>query len=222
MVEEMVFVSHSNLSRVKQLVDAHPALAKAAVDWGFGDWEDALGAASHTGRAEIAEFLLSRGARPTLFSATMLGQLVVLKAFVAASPGSQRILGPHGITLLAHARAGGERAKATRSYLEELGDADNATPTVALDTDKRGLYVGIYAFGTAENERLQVALEGPAGLSITRPGLRFARSLKHLGAHEFFPLGAEFVRIRFTVEKERATALDVIDADLSVTSTRQG
>ena len=41
----------------------------------------------------------------------MLGQLDVVKAFIDASPGVQRIHGPHGITLLAHARAGGEKAK---------------------------------------------------------------------------------------------------------------
>src|SRR5262245_50125407 len=54
MVRETVIVSHGNAKRVRELVDAHPALARAAVDWGFGDWEDALGAASHTGNREIA------------------------------------------------------------------------------------------------------------------------------------------------------------------------
>src|SRR5262249_3053675 len=46
---ETVTVSHTNFKRVKELVEAHPALAKASWDWGFGDWETALGAASHTG-----------------------------------------------------------------------------------------------------------------------------------------------------------------------------
>src|ERR1043166_3062904 len=69
-VEEMVKVAHGNLPRAKQLVEARPALAKAAVDWGFGDWEDALGAASHTGAREIAGYLIANGARPTLYSAT--------------------------------------------------------------------------------------------------------------------------------------------------------
>src|ERR1041385_1664807 len=105
LVREMVIVAHFDLQRVRDLVEARPALAKAAVDWGFGDWEDALGAASHTGRADIAEILLAHGARPTLFSATMLGQLDVVKGFIERSPGCQRILGPHSITLLAHARA---------------------------------------------------------------------------------------------------------------------
>jgi hypothetical protein len=123
-VEETVRVAHGNLERVKQLVERRPALAKAAMDWGFGDWEDALGAASHVGRRDIAELLIKYGARPTLFSAAMMGQLELVRGFVAAVPGAQRLLGPHSISLLAHARAGGDLARPVREYLEQLGDAD--------------------------------------------------------------------------------------------------
>ena len=80
LVKETVTVAHGNVKRLRELVDAHPSLAKAAIDWGFGDWEDALGAASHVGNREIAEYLIAKGARPTLYSATMLGQLDVVKA----------------------------------------------------------------------------------------------------------------------------------------------
>src|SRR5262245_17330419 len=118
MVKEAVIASHGNVKRIKELVDAHPALARAAYDWGFGDWEDCLGAASHVGSREIAEYLIAKGARPTIFSATMLGQLDAVKAFVAAQPGVQRIPGPHSIPLLAHARAGGPAAAAVLTYLE--------------------------------------------------------------------------------------------------------
>ena len=104
-VKETVAVSHGNLLRVRELVEASPALAKATWDWGFGDWETALGAASHTGRREIAELLIAHGARPDIFTFAMFGQLDVVKAYVEANPGIQRTLGPHGITLLSHARA---------------------------------------------------------------------------------------------------------------------
>src|SRR5262245_21383970 len=107
-VREMVGVAHGNVTRVKELVSARPALARAAWEWGYGDWETALGAASHVGNKDIARILLDNGAHPTIFSAAMLGQLDVVRAFVAASPGIQRTRGPHGITLLAHARAGGD------------------------------------------------------------------------------------------------------------------
>src|SRR5215510_13009334 len=59
MVKEMVTVSHFDAKRVRELVEQHPSLSIAAVDWGFGDWEDALGAASHTGNRPIAEILLA-------------------------------------------------------------------------------------------------------------------------------------------------------------------
>ncbi len=107
LVSEMVRVAHGNIARVKELIADRPALARAAWDWGYGDWETALGAASHVGNAAIAQLLLDNGAHPTIFSAAMLGQLDVVKAFVAAAPGVQKIRGPHGISLLAHARNGG-------------------------------------------------------------------------------------------------------------------
>src|SRR5262245_48530133 len=100
-----------------------PALVNAWWDWGFGDWESPLGAASHVGQRDIAEFLLERGARIDIFAAAMLGFTAVVRAFVVAQPGIQRTLGPHGITLLAHAKAGGKKAADTLAYLTELGDA---------------------------------------------------------------------------------------------------
>jgi hypothetical protein len=49
-VQSVVGASHGNLDLVRALVSEQPALAKASWDWGFGDWETPLGAASHTGR----------------------------------------------------------------------------------------------------------------------------------------------------------------------------
>ena len=116
---EMVGVAHRDPQRVRALVERHPGLARAAIDWGFGDWESALGAASHVGNREIAEYLLAHGEVPTVFSSAMLGQLDLVKSFLANSPGLERTHGPHGITLLAHARAGGPKAAGVLQYLTE-------------------------------------------------------------------------------------------------------
>ena len=97
LAKEIVGVSHFNLARVKELVQKRPQLAQASWDWGYGDWETALGAASHVGQRPIAELLLENGAPPTLFSAAMLGQLDVVKMFLAARPGLQRLRGQHGL-----------------------------------------------------------------------------------------------------------------------------
>ena len=105
LVREIVGVSHSNLARVKELVSAHPALARASWDWGFGDWETAIDAASHVGNRPIADYLIANGARPTIFTAVMMGQLALVKGWIEAMPGLQRMRGPHGLTMVAHARA---------------------------------------------------------------------------------------------------------------------
>jgi hypothetical protein len=55
-----------------------------------------------------------------------------VKAFIAARPGIQKTLGPHGITLMSHAKAGGPDAAAVVQYLAALGDADTPTPTQPL------------------------------------------------------------------------------------------
>ena len=224
LVREMVTVAHGNVKRVKELVDRQPTLAGAAWDWGFGDWENALGAASHVGSREIAEYLVAHGARPTIFSAAMLGQLDVVKAFVAAAPGVQRIHGPHGITLLAHAKAGGERANAVTTYLEGLGDADPRLVSEPLSEEDIAALTGTYAYGPGPTERIAIAtstgLRGQRGqLGFTRVKAMM-RDLAHRGRREFSPAGAPEVRITFTVEGGRAVALNVHDPDLVLTARR--
>ncbi|MCI0395920.1 MAG: ankyrin repeat domain-containing protein [Chloroflexi bacterium] len=120
LAREFVSVSHSDLDRVKELLEQEPALANAAWDWGGGDWETGLGAAAHMGRRDIAEYLLDHEARLDLFAAAMLGQLEVVKAALAAFPQALHTPGPHGIPLLAHAHAGGQEAAAVAAYLKEL------------------------------------------------------------------------------------------------------
>ena len=195
MVREMVTVAHGNLTRVRELVETHPSLARAAWDWGFGDFEDALGAASHVGNRAIAEYLVARGARPTLFSATMLGQLDVVKQFIAASPGAQRIPGPHSISLLSHAKAGGPAAAPVLQYLEALGDAGGPA-SAPISADELSSLTGRYVFGRGATEWIDVTLER-GQLSFMRAGT-IARGLIHVGDRAFHPMGASAVRIRFT------------------------
>ena len=195
LVQGVVGASHSNIDRVRELVGAYPELAKASWDWGFGDWESALGAASHTGRVEIAEFLLAHGARANLFTAAMLGQLAVVKATIEASPGVQRTPGPHGITLLAHAGAGRERASAVYEYLSELGDADPRPVSAPMSDDEKADLVGSYRYGSGDDESLEVTNRDGV-LFLARSG-QAARGLTHLGGREFHPAGAPSVRVTF-------------------------
>jgi hypothetical protein len=218
LVREMVLVSHFNLARVRELVEARPSLAKASWDWGFGDWESALGAASHVGNKPIAEYLISKGARPSLFSATMLGQLEVVKAFVAAQPGVQRIRGPHSIPLLAHARAGGEAARPVLEYLQSLKDAD-ADPPIPLPEADIARLPGTYIFGLTTNQQIEITADNKGLLTWTRKG-GTGRGLFHLGDRTFHPMGAASVRIRFA-EDPGGMVMTVNDPDVVLTARRK-
>jgi hypothetical protein len=217
LAREMVAVSHGNVARVRELLASRPALANASWDWGYGDWESALGAASHVGNREIAGLLLAAGARPSIFSAAMLGQLETVKAFVTASPGIQKTRGPHGITLLAHAKAGGAGAEEVLKYLQTIGDADIPYTNEALSDADRSAIAGIYAFGQGATERLTVAVND-RGPGIQREGAA-ARGLLHLGKRVFHPVGATAVRIRFGDGNPSGT-LTIEDGPLVVTATR--
>ena len=217
LAREMVTVSHFNLTRVKELVEARPSLTRASWDWGFGDWETALGAASHMGNRPIAEYLIAKGARPSLFSSAMLGHLEVVKAFVAAQPGVQRIQGPHGISLLAHAKAGGATARPALEYLESLGDA-GAEPLQPLPEMDAEAIRGIYVFGHGATEQIEVSIDHDQA-QWTRKG-RMGRQLFHLGGRVFYPGGAPAVRIRFTGDAP-SVLMTINDPDVVLTARRK-
>jgi hypothetical protein len=218
LAKEIVGVSHGNLARVRELVQQHPALAKASFDWGYGDWETALGAASHTGRREIAELLIENGAPPTLFSAVMLGQLDLVKAFMAATPGAQRMRGPHSISLMVHAKLGGPPAAPVVAYLESLGDADLPMKDEPIAESDRAALDGRYSFGDRPRDSFTVTT-APKQVAIARAGAE-SRNLRHLGNMEFHPVGAPAVRIRFERDGNKVTALTVSDPDLIVRGHR--
>lgn len=196
LAREFVGVSHGNVDRVRELLALSPELAKASWDWGWGDWETALGAASHVGNAEIATLLLDAGAPPTIFSATMLGQLDIVKALVSAMPGVQRRRGPHGLTLLSHARAGGDAAAPVHAWLEALGDADPDYDSTPLADADRDALPGRYAWGTGPTDAFIVELHPRLGPTIARDASS-PRRLVHLGDRVFLPVGAESARIAF-------------------------
>jgi hypothetical protein len=116
-VHAMVSNAHGDLDYVRAALTEDPTLANAAWDWGDGDWESALGAAGHMGRRDIAELLLEHGARLDLFVAAMLGELDIVEAMLTAHPEMRDAKGPHGISLLRHAEAGGDQAQAVLAFL---------------------------------------------------------------------------------------------------------
>jgi hypothetical protein len=124
MAQDFVIFAHSDLEKVKMLLDREPGLINASIDWGAGDWETALGGASHMGKKDIVEFLLSRGARIDLFCAAMMGQLEAVKAFLTLQPTLIDAKGPHGFSLHFHAQVGGDQAKSTLDYLQSIKEIE--------------------------------------------------------------------------------------------------
>jgi hypothetical protein len=123
LVREFVQKAHADLAATTSLLTEHPALLNATWDWGGGDFEAAIGGAGHMGNRDIAEFLIAQGARFDLFVAAMLGKIDTVRAAIVAWPDVVHSKGPHGISLLRHARAGGDAAAAVIEYLVAKGAA---------------------------------------------------------------------------------------------------
>ena len=121
LVKEFVRVGHNDLAEVQRLLKEHPGLLNASWDVGGGDFETALEGAGHVGDREIAEYLIGQGARANIFALTMLGCTSEVKAMLARFPALLRSKGPHGLSLLHHAKRGGAPATELFEHLQELG-----------------------------------------------------------------------------------------------------
>lgn len=228
-VSAVVGAAHANLDKVKSLVTNRPELANAAWDWGFGDWETAIGAAAHMGRKDIAEFLMSYGARPDHFTFAMLGELEALKGIFAAQPNLQKMLGPHSIPLLQHAKARlrykdispEDRTKmnAMVAYLESLDGTNERLKNMEMTEAEKAMYIGEYRFGTKENEVFEIKLNRRKLLSLGRKGT-FGRSLNRIGETLFTPDGAPSVKIAFVLKDGQAVSLTVHEPEPLVSATR--
>lgn len=120
LLQDFVIFAHSDLAMVKQLLEREPGLLNGAVDWGGGDFETALGGASHMGKHDIVEYLLERGARIDIFCAAMTGQIDAVRSFLTLQPALIDAKGPHGFSLHFHAQVGGERSAAVLEYLQSI------------------------------------------------------------------------------------------------------
>ena len=222
---EVVGVSHFKLDRLKELVDPRPELAKAVWDWGYGDWESALGAATHVGRKDIVDYLISKGAVPTIFTFAILGEYETVKTMIEAYGGIQRNFGPHGITLLQHARTGlqtegvnKEKSQQLVAYLQALGDADGPEylSTEASETTK---YLGDYRYGEGKDDGFTIKLNMRKLLALGKLG-KSGGTLWRIGENEFTYQGAPSVKVKFQVQSDRVISLTVHEPGLILTATK--
>ncbi len=108
LVHEFVIAAHVNLVKVKEMLAKEPNLANACWDWGSGDFEVALGGASHMGNRDIANYLLDNNARMDIFCAAMLGHKGVVEALIKSKPNIANVAGPHKFPLLYHVAISGD------------------------------------------------------------------------------------------------------------------
>lgn len=229
MVSGIVGAAHRDFDKVKEMVTRRPELAGASWDWGFGDWETTLGAASHVGRRDIAELLIHHGARPDIFTFTMLGMLRSVQEIVETVPGIQTHTGPHGITLLQHAKnrltdkniSASDKANVDKviAYLEGLGNADTKPTSLGITEEEKKIYLGEYRYGEGETEVLVADLNSRQSLQLLRKG-SFGRGLLKTGDHTFSPVGAPSVKIIFKIEGDKAVSLTVHEPEPLVMAMR--
>jgi hypothetical protein len=228
-VSEIVGKSHFNLDRVRELVDPRPELARATWDWGFGDWETAVGAASHVGRRDIVNYLLSKGARPDIFTYAALGQLDAVKSMIAATPAIQSIDGPHGISLLRHAKNGIRSEELTEAeilngkqliaYLEELGNADPKVMDIEIEEGDKQKYLGDYMYGDGPKDGFSIKLNMRDMLALGKLG-SFGGGLFQIAPNSFMYNGAPSVEISFKIEDGKVRSLTVSEPELSLTAVK--
>ena len=228
-IAEVVGKSHFDLDRVQEMVDKRPELSRSVWEWRFGDFESAIGAASHVGRRDIALYLMGKGARPTLFTFAMLGHLHVVEAAIEASPGIQEITGPHGISLLDHAYAGErmkdemtvpeiENLEYTIEYLTTLGNA-GGDKYIDVSPEEQKKYLGDYRYGTGDKEGFTVDVNMRKLLSLGPIG-GFGGALYKIGNNKFIYNGAPSVEITFDIRDDKVISMTVSDPDFRIVAEK--
>ncbi|HPF12537.1 MAG TPA: hypothetical protein PKW08_13290 [Flavobacteriaceae bacterium] len=228
-IAEVVGKSHFDLDRVKELVDKRPELSRSVWEWRFGDFESAIGAASHVGRRDIALYLMSKGARPTVFTFAMLGHFQVIKAMVESSEGIQEVTGPHGISLLDHAHAGRrmkdtmthteiENLDKTIDYLTSLGNA-GGEKYIPVSPEEQKKYLGNYKYGDGENEGFTIDINMRKLLSLGPIG-GFGGALYKIGENRFTYNGAPSVIITFDIQEGVVKSLKLSDPDVTIIAAK--
>jgi hypothetical protein len=186
LVQAFVQAGHAdrNLARVQEYLSQDPKLVLAAWDWGGGDWETALGGASHTGSREMARYLLSQGARIDTFCAAMLGERQVVAALVASDPSVVAVKGPHGYTLLYHAAISGDVAIAEilKPHLGSQPRLYSQALTAAVRDGHLAMTRWLFANGDADPNAEDALGKRPLTTALEKGFQEVAQELRRHGA----------------------------------------
>ena len=106
LIREFVFAAHKSLDETRKIIEKYPLLLNCTNQAKKGDFETAVGGASHMGRRDIADLLVAKGARLDIFNYAFLGYDDFVKKLITDHPQLLNAPGPHGFTLLHHAKVG--------------------------------------------------------------------------------------------------------------------
>lgn len=127
-IKPFVMAAHGNLVAVQEMLEKEPGLR----DQKFEQFdENALEAAGHVGREDIANYLLSQGAPLTVFAAAMLGRTADVRQFLEAEPTLASRRGVHGFSLMFHAALSG-KPEIAELIVQHGGTVDDAALHAAV------------------------------------------------------------------------------------------
>ena len=106
-IVQFVRLAHNDFDKVKELLNAYPAMVNARASWD----ELAIEAAAHMGLFPMAEWLAAKGAVISTCTAVLLGMAGRVKESVAADRGVVRERGAHDLPILAYTVYGKEQAE---------------------------------------------------------------------------------------------------------------
>lgn len=118
-IKAFVHAAHVDFEACKKLIEAKPLLLNCTNQNKKGDFETAMGGGAHMGRKDIVDLLMSKGARMDIFVHAFLGHAELVRKLINDYPHLLRAPGPHGFTLLHHAKVGENQELA--SWIEEKG-----------------------------------------------------------------------------------------------------
>ncbi len=119
LIMEFVFAAHKSLDETRKILEEYPLLLNSTSQFKKGDFETAVGGASHMGRKDIVDYLVTKGARLDIFNYAFLGYEDFIKKLLTNYPHLINSYGPHGFTLLHHAEVGAHKELA--EWLQEKG-----------------------------------------------------------------------------------------------------
>jgi ankyrin repeat protein len=118
--ERVVGASHGKLEVVRETVEQHPALAHSMAT----TTERAVEACAHTGRHDIVDYLLSKGAPCSLPTATMRNDVARVRALLKEDPLRVHERGAHDFALLWYTVIGGGSTEIAELLLQHGAEVE--------------------------------------------------------------------------------------------------